>query len=72
MLESVEEKAKNKLLEVGITIAQIRKIKGLTQEELAEKADISVNELRLIESSDRSTTFSMEIFFNIAKALETS
>ena len=40
-------------MDIGTTIREIRKSKGLTQIEVAEKAGISVNSLRLYEAGKR-------------------
>lgn len=54
----------------GVVISAIRKIRGLFQEQLAEKAGISRSHLSAIEAPNMVRAFSMDIFFNIADALE--
>ncbi len=58
------------LKEIGKRIAKQRKIKGMTQEMLAEKADISVGYLSGIESGNKVA--SLKNMLNIANVLEMS
>ena len=48
----------------------MRKMRGMSQEQLAEKANISRSHLSAIEAPNMVRAFSMDIFFNIADALE--
>jgi len=43
--------------ELGLNIQMQRKLKGLNQEELAEKANISLDTLKKIEQGKLNTTF---------------
>jgi len=61
---------RDKLIQLGLTIATYRKIKGYSQEQLAEKADISRSFLSSIETPSVSRSFSVDILFNIADALD--
>lgn len=47
-----------------------RKHKGYTQEELAEKLDISRQHLRAVEVPNIVRSVSLDLLFNIADALE--
>lgn len=58
------------MLQIGVKVATLRNIKRLSQEALAEKAGISSVELSLIESAGVHNVFSMEVFYNICRALE--
>jgi transcriptional regulator with XRE-family HTH domain len=60
----------DRFLQLGIAIAAQRKMRGLSQEQLAEKAGISRSHLSAIEAPNMVRAFSMDIFFNIADALE--
>ena len=55
--------------ELSNNIAYYRKRNGMTQEELAEKIDISRSHLSAIEAPNIIRPFSLEILFNIATAL---
>ncbi len=61
---------KENYIKMGLKIAYYRKLKNLTQEELAEKADIGVSYLGQIEAKNLYTSFSFDTLFSIAKALE--
>lgn len=54
---------------LSIRIYYLRKIHGLTQKELAEKAGISVHVLRNIEKPDVKGHTTITTLFNIADAL---
>lgn len=60
----------DKYTELGFNISVYRKKKGLTQEVLAEKINISRAHLAAIEAPGIVRPFSLEILFNIANALE--
>ena len=55
---------------IGQTIRYYRKESGLTQEELAEKTSISISYLTKIEAPNCEKSFSLEILFEISKALD--
>lgn len=56
-------------IQVGITISILRRLRGMSQEELAEAADISRSHLSAIEAPNIVRPFSLEILYNIADAL---
>lgn len=55
---------------VGLNIAKQRKLKNLTQEELAELAGISRNYLGKIESKKQYPQVSLETLYSISKVLD--
>lgn len=55
---------------IGQLIQYYRKQKGLTQEELADKISISKSYLTKIEAPNCDKSFSLEVLFEIADALE--
>lgn len=57
-------------MEIGYKLKNLRKIKNLTQEELAERTDLSKGYISQIESQNASP--SMETFLNILEVLGTS
>ena len=67
--ESVSFKNRDRFIQLGITIAVVRKMRGLSQEQLAEKAGISRSHLSAIEAPGIIRAFSVDILFNIADAL---
>ncbi len=60
---------RDRLIQLGVSIATLRRIRGLSQEKLAEKAGISRSLLSAIEAPGMAKSFSLDIYFNIAKAL---
>lgn len=56
--------------EIGYNVAYYRKHKGLTQEQLAEKLDISRQHLGAIEAPNIVRPVSLDLLFHIADALE--
>ncbi len=65
-----ELKNRDRFIQLGITIAALRKMRGMSQEELAEKAGMSRSHLSAIEAPNIVRPFSLEIFYNIADALD--
>ncbi|MBQ9952947.1 MAG: helix-turn-helix transcriptional regulator [Clostridia bacterium] len=64
---SVENR--DKYIEIGLNIAFYRKRIGMTQEQLAEKANLSRNFVSAIEAPNLVKALSLEALFNIADAL---
>ena len=57
-------------IQLGIAISTLRKMRGLSQEQLAERANVSRSHISSIEAPGITRPFSLEVFFNIADALE--
>ena len=55
---------------VRINIRKYRKLKGMTQQELADASDLSHGYIREIESLKMGVTFSLDAVEKIANALE--
>lgn len=70
MGKEVSFKNRDRLIQLGISISTLRRIRGLSQEQLAEKANISRSLLSLIEAPNAAKGFSLEAFFDIADALD--
>ena len=70
MSKEVEFKNRDRFIQLGITIADLRKMRGMSQEKLAEKAKVSRSHISSIEAPNIIRPFSLEVFFNIADALE--
>lgn len=60
---------RDRFIELGLTIAALRKLKGMSQEEFAVKAKISRSHLSSIEAPNIVRPFSVEVLYNIADAL---
>lgn len=69
MAKEVEFKNRDRFIELGLTIAALRKMQGMSQEKLAEKAHMSRSHLSAIEAPNIIRPFSLEILYNIADAL---
>jgi conserved domain protein len=63
-------KNRDRLIQLGIAISTLRRIKGLSQDELAYRANISRSHLSSIEAPGVAHSFSIDVFFSIADALD--
>ena len=70
MSKETEFKNRDRSIQLGIAISTLRKMRGLSQEQLAEKANVSRSHISSIEAPGIARPFSLEVFFNIADALE--
>ncbi|MCC8112245.1 MAG: helix-turn-helix transcriptional regulator, partial [Ruminococcus sp.] len=55
---------------VGLNIAYQRKLKNITQVQLAEKIGVSRTHMSNIEAPNMITSIALEVIFNIADVLE--
>ena len=72
MSKEVSFKNHDRFIQLGIAISSLRKIRGLSQEQLAKKAGLSRSVLSVIEAPNIAHCFSLEVFYNIADALDIS
>lgn len=63
-------KNRDRFIQLGIAISTLRKMRGYSQEKLAELAQVSRSHISAIEAPGIAHPFSLEVFFNIADALE--
>lgn len=70
MSKYVSPTNRDRFIELGIKIAALRKMSGMSQEQLADKAKMSRSHLSSIEAPNSVRPFSLEVLFNIADALE--
>ena len=70
MSKSVSFKNQDRFIQLGVAISALRKLKGMSQEKLAEKAGISRSLVSTIEAPGIANGFSLEVFYDIADALE--
>ena len=61
---------RDRLIQLGLTISTLRKYRGLSQEHLAERASVSRSLISSIEAPGLAKSFSLEVFYNIADALD--
>ena len=66
---NIDFKNRDRFIQLGITISVLRKMRGMSQEQLAEAAMMSRSHLSAIEAPNIVRPFSLEILFNIADAL---
>ena len=70
MGKEVDYNNRDHFIQLGIAISALRRIRGLSQEKLAEKANISRSLLSNIEAPNMAYGFSLNVFYNIAEALD--
>lgn len=70
MSKEVSFKNPDRFIQLGIAISTLRKLRGLSQEKLAEKAGISRSLVSSIEAPGIASGFPLEVFYNIADALD--
>ncbi len=70
MSKEVSFKNRDRFVQLGVAISTLRRIRGLSQESLAYKAEISRSHLSAIEVPGTAYGFSLNVFYNIADALE--
>lgn len=70
MGKEVDYQNRDRFIQLGIAISTLRRIRGLSQEKLAEKANISRSLLSNIEAPNMAYGFSLNAFYNIAEALD--
>lgn len=66
----MKEEYYDKYRSLGLKISYYRKLKGLTQEQLAEKIDKDTSFLGSVEAPNVYRTVSLDTLFDIAKALD--
>lgn len=69
MSKEVAFQNRDRFIELGLVIAALRKRNGMSQEEMAAKAHISRSHLSAIEAPNIVRSFSVEVLYNIADAL---
>ena len=70
MRKENEFKNRDRFIQLGIAISALRKTRGMTQEQLAEKVNVSRSHISSIEAPGIARPFSLDVFFNIADAME--
>ena len=70
MSKEVSFKNSDRFIQLGIALSTLRKIRGFSQEQLAEKAGISRSLISAIEAPGIAKGFSLEVFFDLADALD--
>ncbi len=68
----MSQKHSDKYRSIGQAVKRYRKEKGLTQEQLAEQASISISYLTKIEAINCDQPFSLEVLLDITEVLGVS
>ena len=68
--DEISFKNRDRFIQLGIAISSLRKMRGMSQEQLAEKAEISRSLISAIEAPGVAKSFSLDVFFNLADALD--
>ncbi len=69
--KTTDEKLNKRLIKLGLKVAYYRKARGdMSAQQLADKADISVNLVWKLEGSGNPQSISLKTLFSIADALE--
>jgi len=61
---------KQKYTKLGLKISYYRKLRGLTQEQLAEKLDKNLAFIGAVEAPNMARTISLDTLFDIAEVLD--
>ena len=64
------DERKKQYLQLGLNIAYYRKLKGLTQIDLAESVNLSRTHISNLEAPNMPTSISLEKLFDIADVLD--
>lgn len=70
MIRDNNYRHKDKYIRIGLNIALHRKLKDMTQGELAEAIGISRTHMSNIEAPNMITPVSLEVIFDIAEVLQ--
>ncbi len=66
----MKEKYYDKYRTIGLKISYYRKLRGFTQEQLAEKIDKNLAFIGAVEAPNVNRTVSLDTLFDIAEALD--
>lgn len=64
------EQRTRQFAQLGLTVAYYRKLKGITQAELAEAVNLSRTHISNLEAPHMPTSISLEKLFDIAEVLD--
>lgn len=66
----MDNKRKNQYRQLGLTIAYYRKMRGMTQLQLAEFTNLSRTHISTLEAPNMTTSISLDKLFDIADVLQ--
>lgn len=67
---TMQDEFKSYYRQIGLKVAYYRKLRGLTQEQLAEKMGVATSFIGQIEAVNIDKAISLNTLFRISKALE--
>lgn len=67
---TMKEKYYDKYRRIGLKISYYRRLRGMTQEQLAEKVDKNLAFIGAVEAPNINRTASLDTLFDIAEALD--
>ena len=70
--EKISFDNRDKMVQLGMAIAFLRNMKGMSQEQLADKVNISRSHLSALEAPGIVRGCSLNVLYNISDALEIS
>lgn len=69
-VKKMKEKYLDQYRRIGLKISYYRKLRGLTQEQLAEKIDKETSYLGSVEAPNIDRAISLDMLFDIAEVLD--
>ncbi|MDE6593155.1 MAG: helix-turn-helix domain-containing protein [Oscillospiraceae bacterium] len=69
MSKDIPLRHRDRFFQIGIAISTLRRVRGMSQEELAEKANISRSLISAVEAPSLPHNFTLETLLSIADAL---
>lgn len=66
----VAEKYQKRFVQLGIVIASLRKVRGLSQSQLATRSGVSRSLISAIEAPGMARNYTLETLFDIAEVLQ--
>lgn len=70
MKKEMSARNSTRFIQIGLNITALREARGMSREELAERASVSGSLIRSIEDPETVKSFSMEVLYSIADALD--
>lgn len=70
MKKEMSTKNHDRLILLGLTISALRKYRGMSQEQLAQRACVSCSLIRAVEAPGCARSLSLDAFYSIADALD--
>ena len=70
IVKKLNSKNRDRFIQLGTAILTLRKMRGMSQEQLSEKSNVSRSHISAIEVPGIVCPFSLDVFFNITDALD--